>query len=123
MIIGIGTDIVQIPRIEKILAKYGHLFTKRILGDNELNKFRTLSQNKQALYIAKRFAAKESISKAIGSGIATGLAFKDIEILNDSLGKPYTKFAGNKLKNLQIDISLSDDYPTALAFAVISRNP
>jgi holo-[acyl-carrier protein] synthase len=124
MIIGIGTDIVQIPRIERILSKFGDVFLLRILHPKEYAKINTLKTGVKFAYLAKRFAAKEAISKAIGSGIAGAVRFKDIAIINDEMGKPIVYLESNlttKIGECQIDISLSDDYPIAIAFAVISK--
>lgn len=126
MIIGIGVDVVQITRIEKILLKYGNFFKSRILGETELKKIETLPQNKQANFLAKRFAAKEAITKALGCGISSVIGFKDIVISNDKLGKPYAEINHEKIKillpdkKIKIDLSLTDDYPVAIAFTVIS---
>lgn len=127
MIIGIGTDIVQIKRIEKLYEKYGSVFKKRILSLPEIEKCDSLASYKHASFLAKRFAAKEAISKAFGTGISQGLAFKDITISNDLLGKPGVQIAPGNLQslygnNLQIDLSIADDYPVAIAFSVISLN-
>ena len=111
----IGVDIVQIPRIEKIFKEYGIAFAKKILGINELEKFFTLSHHHKSNFLAKRFAAKEAVSKALGEGIGK-YSFKDIEILNLKNGKPVVKIKQNTSSN--IDISISDDYPTAIAFAL-----
>ncbi|WP_316354220.1 holo-ACP synthase [Candidatus Trichorickettsia mobilis] len=123
MIIGIGTDIVQIYRIEQLLAKYGEVFKSRILSLSEIDLVSRLSPNKHAAFIAKRFAAKEAISKALGSGIGQSLQFKNIKIFNDNLGKPFATIHSTKIKDLgkfKIDLSISDDYPIAIAFAVVS---
>lgn len=124
MIIGVGVDIVQIKRIEKLITKYGERFFQRILSNQELEKLKTLHQEKQINFIAKRFAAKESIAKAFGSGIAEKLKFKDMSIVNDTKGKPCVIFSDKLLlqQNIKIDVSLSDDYPVAIAFAVLSIN-
>jgi holo-[acyl-carrier protein] synthase len=126
MIIGVGSDVVQINRIEKILIKYGDIFKKKILNKSELLVLKTLNSSKHASFLAKRFAAKESISKALGTGLSNGITFKDIVILNDDFGRPFAQINEKKLKEINLDktikinISLSDDYPIALAFAVIS---
>ncbi len=124
MIIGIGTDIVQISRIEQIFNKYGFAFLKRILHPVEIIKVDLLPIPEKINFLAKRFAGKEAISKAIGTGIASGLEFKDIIINNDQFGKPYVDASYMKFKvkedNFKIHISLADDYPSAIAFAVIS---
>ena len=85
-IFGIGTDIINITRLEKSLKKNGNRFKKKIFSKNEIiyceNKI-----NSSAFY-AKRFAAKEALSKALGSGLTKGISFKNIEVLNNSSGKP-----------------------------------
>ncbi|MCC8369034.1 MAG: holo-ACP synthase [Rickettsia endosymbiont of Oxypoda opaca] len=124
MIVGVGTDIVQIPRIEKILSLYKERFIKRILAVSELKKLALLNEEAHAGFLAKRFAAKEAISKALGTGIGIGISFKDIIILNDSFGKPFVELASNyleKFTSVNIHLSISDDYPVCIAFAVISK--
>ncbi|BBJ31890.1 holo-[acyl-carrier-protein] synthase [Rickettsia asiatica] len=122
MIIGVGTDIVQIPRIEKILHLYLELFAKKILTSKELAQLSLLDKTGYAVFLAKRFAAKEAISKAFGVGIGQGINFKDIIILNNDLGKPIVEVSSNytnKLPPFNIHLSLSDDYPVCVAFVVI----
>lgn len=131
MISGIGNDIVNITRIESTLEKFSERFPKRILSNNEYllfkNKFSNSSRKEIACYLAKRFAAKEALSKAVGIGISGGLRMNEIEILNNSNGKPIVNLINNtkvKVKNLlesryNIFISLSDDFPNALATVVI----
>ena len=124
MITGIGTDIVRIDRIERIFKKYGEVFLKRILNKLEIEKINLLPIYKKVNFLAKRFAGKEAISKALGTGIASGLQFKDIIIDNDELGKPYaniiTNCRNNIKTNLKIHLSFADDYPSAIAFAIVS---
>ena len=84
-ILGIGTDIIQNSRVEKLVKK--KIFIKRTFGKNEL-KFSSKTINKTN-YFAKRFAAKEAFAKSLGTGFRNSLNFKDIEILNDKIGKPY----------------------------------
>ncbi|RYE06398.1 MAG: holo-ACP synthase [Rickettsiaceae bacterium] len=126
MIIGIGTDIVQITRIERIFGIYGNLFQKKILTDKELVKFNCLCLRKKVSFLSNRFAAKEAVCKAFGTGICNKLTFKDISILNDKYGKPYVEIDTKIIKivtnydNVVINLSISDDYPTAIAFSVIS---
>ena len=128
-IFGLGTDIVNIKRLEKILKKNGRTFKSRIFSKNEIlycdkKKYPTP-------FYAKRYAAKEALSKALGTGIRKGINFKDIEILNDSLGKPSIKLRGStalflkkkiKAKKHSIYLSLSDDLPWAQATVIISYN-
>lgn len=124
MIVGIGTDIVQIDRIKKIYDKYKYTFLEKNFHPKECEYFFTLDASKAISYLAKRFAAKEAIAKAFGSGIGNNLSFKDIAILNDKLGAPYVEIFSDNSKDItdkKIHISLSDDYPIAIAFVVISQ--
>ena len=91
-IFGIGTDIVNIKRIEKSLKLYGSRFKNNIFSKNEII-YCEKKKNSGAFY-AKRFAAKEALSKALGTGIRKGIKFKNIEILNDSYGKPSIQLKG-----------------------------
>ena len=133
MIFGIGTDILEIQRINKILHKYNQTFVNRILGYNEIEFLKDKSKN-LSLFLGKRFAAKEATWKALSPNRGEGLAFKEIEVLNNSNGKPYLFFSGdtdkyikNKEKELNnkfiFDISISDEPPYVLAFVVISLAP
>lgn len=121
-IIGIGTDIVNISRIEKIYSQFGKVFVEKNFHSKEIEDFHNLPQSKKIPYLAKRFAGKEAVSKALGTGIGV-IAFKDIAILNNALGAPYV-FLDKSLEqydeNMKIDISLSDEEPFAVAFVVIS---
>mgnify|MGYP000936076675 CR=1 FL=1 len=126
---GIGTDIVNIKRMEKILKKNGYSFKKRIFSKNEI-KYSKRKKNFVS-YFAKRFAAKEALSKALGTGIRKGINFKDIEIFNDNLGKPSIKLKGYvaeflkkkiKKKRYSIYLSLSDEKNWAQATVIISYN-
>jgi len=126
-VIGLGTDIVNINRIKKIYSKYGNQFLNKILTESEKKSEKKLSRFKNVSTIAKRFAAKEAISKAIGYGFSNGIHFKDIEIYNDESGKPYANLNGkaktmvNKIsKKYNIFLILSDDKPCAVATALIT---
>jgi holo-[acyl-carrier protein] synthase len=126
-VIGLGTDIVNINRIKKIYSKYGNQFLNKILTESEKKSEKELSRFKNVSTIAKRFAAKEAISKAIGYGFSNGIHFKDIEIYNDESGKPYANLNGkaktivNKIsKKYNIFLTLSDDKPWAVATALIT---
>ncbi|MBM5787358.1 MAG: holo-ACP synthase [Candidatus Fonsibacter sp.] len=126
-VIGLGTDIVNINRIKKIYSKYGNQFLNKILTESEKKSEKKLSRFKNVSAIAKRFAAKEAISKAIGYGFSNGIHFKDIEIYNDESGKPYANLNGkaktivNKIsKKYNIFLTLSDDKPWAVATALIT---
>lgn len=122
-IFGIGTDIVSVPRIQKNLDTNKDKFIDRILSDKE--KMHLPNDVQLVGYIAKRFAAKEAFAKALGTGIANGLAFNQISILNNPVGQPYIECDGKALALIQanniqsIKISLSDEQDFALAFVVL----
>jgi holo-[acyl-carrier protein] synthase len=126
-IIGLGTDIVNINRIKKIYSKYGNHFLDKILTEAEKKIESKITRSKNIATIAKRFAAKEAISKAIGYGFSKGIHFKNIEIYNDKNGKPYANVNGkakttlSKIsKKYNIFLTLSDDKPWAVATALIT---
>lgn len=120
-IIGVGTDIVNIRRIENVCKKNKYLFLKKIFTNKEI-KILTKYKLKQGSKIAMRFAAKEALSKALGTGIGKKLSFLDFEVLNLSSGQPYFFFKNKQIfKNLNSYLSMSDDYPWALAFVVITK--
>ena len=115
---GIGTDLIDIRRVEKLISKTGaKKFAEKILSKEEIAKL-TPKQRSDASHFAKRFAAKEAIAKAMGTGIGQ-ISFQDIIITKDSKGCPIAKI--RKLSNVKIHISLSDEYPYAIAFAVITE--
>ena len=89
MIIGIGTDVVYIPRIEKIYERYGHRFVKKILTVQEQEYIKAGNVERLCRHIAKRFAAKEALVKAIGTGFSNNISLQDIAIFNDKMGKPF----------------------------------
>ena len=128
-IFGIGTDIVNVKRMKKSLSKNGEAFKKRIFSKNEII-YCEKKKNSSAFY-AKRFAAKEALSKALGTGIRKGIDFKNIEVSNNKLGKPSIKLTGStdaflkkkiKPNKYFIYLSLSDDEPWAQATVIISYN-
>ena len=123
-IIGIGVDIIQNNRIKNLLKN--NKFLGRIYSEREL-KLSKQNKNKVA-YFAKRFAAKEAFSKALGTGFRSGLEFKDIEIVNDKVGKPLyvknkkiIKIVKNKfkIKNFNSFLSISDEKDYSTAFTII----
>jgi len=124
MIVGIGTDIVNIERIENIYKKHGDSFLKKNFHPLEIAQFTSLSPRRQIGFLAKRFAAKEAVSKAFGTGIGGEFAFCDIATINNENGAPEILISpGQKgdVDEYDIQISLSDDYPFAVAFVVISK--
>ena len=120
---GIGTDIVKISRIKRIFKKYPNGFAERILHRNELKILKVHRSPKT--FLAKRFSAKEAVAKALGTGIANGVAFKDIEISNNESGQPMLTLHGQTLeiaKKMGIKnhfISLSDERDYAIAYVVL----
>jgi holo-[acyl-carrier protein] synthase len=130
MILGIGNDVVYIPRIEKIYQKYGNKFLKKILTVKEIKILVLKSEKQICNHIAKRFAAKEALAKALGTGFRNNISMTDIEIFNDQLGKPYyvlnerlTNFIHQIItdKKFITHLSLSDEYPIAAAFTIIEK--
>ena len=125
-ILGIGVDLIKNNRIKSSIKKKS--FLKRIFTNNEIIKARSLKN--ESNFFAKRFAAKESLTKAIGSGFRNNLNFKDIEILNDFNGKPYylkTKKINNiiynkfKIKKYNLFLSISDEKDYSIAFTIIQK--
>ena len=126
-ILGIGVDIIQNKRIKDSIKN--HKFKDRIYSVNEI-KFSNYSKNKIG-YFSKRFAAKEAFAKALGTGFRDNLNFKDIEIKNDKLGKPYyakTKKITQiikkefKVKNFNCFLSISDEKEYSTAFVIIEKS-
>ncbi|HHQ69424.1 MAG TPA: holo-ACP synthase [Halothiobacillaceae bacterium] len=123
MIRGIGTDIVAIKRIEQALDRHGERFAKRILTTEEL---KNMPQARPASWLAKRFASKEAVVKALGTGFRDGLGFHDIQTSHDALGRPVVRLIGRAEAQLaalgarRLDLSVSDEAHYAVAFVVIS---
>ena len=121
MIIGIGVDIVEIARITKSIKRWGPRFASKILGPEELQVF--ADRLEQSSLVARQFAAKEAISKSLGTGMR-GIAFSDIEVLRDPAGAPFVTLSANGNKLLQskgigtLHISISDENEYAIAYAV-----
>lgn len=120
---GVGTDLLDQRRIAKLIEKQGERFSIRILTPKELLLWseRSCSVN----FLAKRFAAKEAISKALGAGIAQGISFQQMNIFSDSLGKPVVELSGAALIRAKalgaedVLLSLTDEGEMILAFAVL----
>lgn len=131
MIIGIGNDICDIRRIEEAINRYGDRFLNRLFTDVE----RARSDNKlgRAASYAKRFAAKEACSKALGTGLSRGVYWRDMGVINLSSGKPTMALTGGAMKRLisitpagfepKIDLTITDEHPMAQAFIIISAVP
>ncbi len=128
MILGIGSDLVDIRRIEKVLARHGERFIGRIF--TEIERAKAERRATRIDTYAKRFAAKEACSKALGTGFRRGVFFRDMGVVNLPSGRPTMQLTGGALAQLhritpkgyeaRIDVSLTDEYPIAQAFVVIS---
>ncbi|WP_332060348.1 holo-ACP synthase [Bartonella sp. CB74] len=131
MIIGLGNDLIDIRRIERMLIRYGDRFVQRIFTDIEQKKSENLV--KKSSFYAKRFAAKEACAKALGTGIACGVSWQDMEVVNLPSGKPIMKLKSRAQMQLRkllpphydavVHLSLTDDFPWAQAFIVIEALP
>ncbi len=124
-IIGIGSDIVKIERIEKLIERHEQRFLERVFTAAEIEY--AAAKARPALHFAARFAAKEAFVKALGSGLRQGINWPDIGIINDSLGKPSFKFHNNARKiisdlhNPTAWLTLSHEQEFALAFVVLEN--
>jgi holo-[acyl-carrier protein] synthase len=131
MILGLGNDIVDIRRIERSLERFGDRFVARVFTEIERNK--SDGRAERAASYAKRFAAKEAFSKAIGTGFRRGTYLRDIGVVNLPGGRPTVEPTGVALEHLQalvppghvarIDLTLTDEYPYAQAVVIISAEP
>lgn len=135
MIIGLGSDLVDIRRIERTLDKFGSRFVERVFGDVEQAKAerRGKAPRGRASTYAKRFAAKEACSKALGTGFRDGVFMKDMVVVNLQSGLPTLLLSGGAAVRLaamtppgmaaHIHLTMTDDYPLAQALVVISAEP
>jgi len=131
MILGLGSDLVDIRRVEKTLERFGTRFTHRLYTEGERTKSERRA-NRAASY-ARRFAAKEACSKALGTGFRHAVYWRDMEVVNLPGGKPTMRLTGGALARLekmlppgmraQIDVSLTDDPPIAQAIVIITAVP
>jgi holo-[acyl-carrier protein] synthase len=125
MIFGIGTDIVEVARIEASIEKFGDEFAKRILVDSEFSGYQ--ASHIKPRFLAKRFAAKEAFAKALGTGLRAPATFQNIAVSHDELGKPILILATElqvflQTKNItQTHISISDEKNLATAFVVLEH--
>ena len=124
-IFGVGTDIIQIERVKRSFVNHGDKFVSRILADVEIKQLQQKkSEASKVAFLAKRFAAKEAISKALGTGMRQGVDFKQLVIVADELGKPIValhekaKEWANQNAITKIHVSISDEKDAAVAFAV-----
>jgi len=128
MILGLGSDLIDIRRIERSIARFGDRFLSRVFTEAERAKSDRRAQ--RAASYAKRFAAKEACSKALGTGFRKGVFWRDMGVVNLSGGKPSMMLTGGALERLRkitpaghaavIDVSITDDFPLAQAIVIIS---
>jgi holo-[acyl-carrier protein] synthase len=131
MILGIGSDLIDIRRIEKVIDRHGDRFLRRIFTDVERAKAERRAQ-RIATY-AKRFAAKEACAKALGTGLRAGVFWRDMGVVNLRSGRPTMELTGGALARLQaitpdgmkarIDLTITDEWPIAQATVIISAVP
>jgi len=131
MILGIGSDITDIRRIEKVIKRHGERFLGRIFTDAE--RKRAERRAKSVETYAKRFAAKEACAKALGTGLRAGVWWRDMGVINLPSGRPTMRLTGGAAARLakmtpagmeaRIDLTITDEYPLAQAFVVISAVP
>jgi holo-[acyl-carrier protein] synthase len=131
MIVGLGSDLIDIRRIEKTLVRFGDRFVQRVFTEIEQTKSNRRAQ--RAASYAKRFAAKEACSKALGTGFSRGVFMKDLGVVNLPSGAPTMALTGGAAARFQalippghrgvIHVTLTDDYPLAQAFVVIEALP
>jgi holo-[acyl-carrier protein] synthase len=129
MILGIGSDVIDIRRIEQTLARFGDRFTRRVYTEEERARAERRPEQRASTY-AKRFAAKEATSKALGTGMKQGVFWRDMGVANLPSGQPTMRLMGGALRRLEqltppghtahIHVSLTDDYPLAVGFVIIS---
>ena len=131
MIVGIGSDLIDIRRIERTLERFGEKFTRRIF--TELERAKCERRRTRAASYARRFAAKEACSKALGTGFRNGVFWRDLGVVNLASGRPTMALTGGALKRLgelipagmdaRIDVTLTDEPPIAEALVIISAVP
>ncbi|MEX0347627.1 MAG: holo-ACP synthase [Rhizobiaceae bacterium] len=127
MIIGLGSDLIDIRRIERSLERFGDRFTNRVF--TEIEQAKSDRRRERAASYAKRFAAKEACSKALGTGLSRGVFWRDMGVVNLPGGKPTMHLTGGALIRLeemmidghepQIHLTITDDFPLAQAFVII----
>ncbi|MBS1134700.1 MAG: holo-ACP synthase [Burkholderiaceae bacterium] len=127
MIFGVGTDIIEVDRIQAADARFGARFAERILGPREMERYksrRERSEERGIRYLATRFAAKEAVSKALGLGMRQPMSWRAVEIVNDPSGRPVAFISSPELRHfaerrrLRVHVSVSDEKSVAMAYAV-----
>jgi holo-[acyl-carrier protein] synthase len=131
MIVGIGSDIIDIRRVERTLERFGERFTHRVF--TPIERAKSERRHQRAASYAKRFAAKEACSKALGTGFRHGVFWRDMGVVNLPSGQPTLQLTGGALARLQaltppgmspvVHLTITDDFPQAQAFVIISAVP
>lgn len=131
MILGVGTDIIDIRRIERSIERFGDRFTHRVFTETERAK--ADRRRRRADTYAKRFAAKEACAKALGTGIYRGVVWRDMEVVNLPGGRPTLNLSGKALERMRaltppglepnLQLTLTDDHPWAQAFVILQAQP
>ena len=132
IIVGIGSDLCSIERIERSLGRFGERFVRRVFTDAERARAEGRPLTRAGTY-AKRFAAKEAFSKAVGTGFRRGVFMRDIGVVNKASGEPTLQLTGGAKERLdamipeghaaEIHLTMTDDYPFAQAFVIIVSSP
>ncbi|WP_424133873.1 holo-ACP synthase [Roseomonas chloroacetimidivorans] len=133
MIIGLGNDMVDIRRIEQVIGRHGDRFLSRIFTDTERAKAERRGERTRIATYAKRFAAKEAASKALGTGFRAGVFWRDLGVVNLPSGQPTLRMTGGAAERLakitppghtaQVTLTMTDEYPYAEAVVIISAVP
>ncbi|WP_274424261.1 holo-ACP synthase [Chelativorans sp. YIM 93263] len=131
MIIGLGSDLIDIRRVARTLERYGTRFTNRVF--TEIEQAKSDRRRERAASYAKRFAAKEACAKALGTGLSRGVFWRDMGVVNEPGGKPTMKLTGGAAQRLKamapeghevrIHLTITDDFPLAQAFVIIEAVP
>lgn len=131
MIVGIGSDLIDIRRVEKTLERHGERFIARVF--TEVERARSERRAQRAASYAKRFAAKEACAKALGTGMARGVFWRDMGVVNLAGGKPTMQLTGGAARRLEqmlpqghravVHLTITDDFPLAQAFVIIEALP
>ena len=127
MIVGIGVDLCAISRINDAVNRRGECFAKRILAPKEFAELNGLNHSMRAAFLAKRFAAKEAVAKALGTGIGRGFGFRDVTITHDELGRPVVVLNTENSSlaataQYRTHLSISDERTHVIAFCTIESN-
>ena len=130
MILGLGNDVVDIRRIEQSIARYGERFLERVFTETERAKAERRTEKLRSATYAKRFAAKEAASKALGTGFQAGVFFRDLGVVNLPSGQPTLRMTGGAAERLaritpaghraEVALTMTDEYPYASAVVIIS---